>query len=111
MHATLLDLPDPLADVYRTGRCTDVTALYDLTRLYKANKEEVITWLALSTQEEISRLDVYQFSKFLKLKKTPRLILRMIKYPMLKANRIPLQLITTIKNKPRRIHCWTLFTI
>ncbi len=71
MHATLLDLPDPLADAYRTGRCTDVTALYDLTRLYKANKEEVITWLALSTQEEISRLDVYQFSKFLKLKKTP----------------------------------------
>ena len=72
MHAALLDLPDPLADVYRTGRCTAVTALYDLTRLYKANKEEVITWLALSTQEEISRLDVYQFSKFLKLKKTPQ---------------------------------------
>ena len=72
MHATLLDLPDPLGEVYRTGRCTDVTALYDLTRLYKANKDEVITWLALSTQEEISRLDVYQFSKFLKLKKTPQ---------------------------------------
>ena len=72
MHAALLDLPDPLADVYRTGRCTDVTALYDLTRLYKANLDEVITWLALSTQEEISRLDVYQFSKFLKLKKTPQ---------------------------------------
>jgi len=69
MHAALLDLPDPLADVYRTGRCTDVTALYDLTRLYKANQEEVITWLALSTQEEISRLDVYQFSQFLKLRK------------------------------------------
>ena len=71
MHAALLDLPDPLSEVYRTGRCIDVTALYDLTRLYKANKEEVITWLALSTQEEISRLDVYQFSQFLKLKKTP----------------------------------------
>jgi ParB family chromosome partitioning protein len=71
MHAALLDLPDPLGEVYRTGRCTDVTALYDLTRLYKANKEEVITWLALSTQEEISRLDVYQFSQFLKLKKMP----------------------------------------
>ena len=71
MHATLLDLPDPLGEVYRTGRCTDVTALYDLTRLYKANQEEVITWLALSTQEEISRLDVYHFSQFLKLKKTP----------------------------------------
>jgi ParB family chromosome partitioning protein len=111
MHAALLDLPDPLAEVYRTGRCTDVTALYDLTRLYKANKDEVITWLALSTQEEISRLDVYQFSKFLKLKKHPRLILRMIKHPMLKANRISLQLTTTIKNKPPRIHCWTLFTI
>ncbi len=69
MHAALLDLPDPLGEVYRTARCTDVTALYDLTRLYKANKEEVITWLALSTQEEISRLDVYQFSQFLKLRK------------------------------------------
>ncbi|MXS79123.1 ParB/RepB/Spo0J family partition protein [Nitrosomonas sp. JL21] len=70
MHAALLDLPDPLGKVYRSGRCTDVTALYDLTRLYKANKEEVITWLAFSTQEEISRLDIYQFSQFLKLKKT-----------------------------------------
>lgn len=71
MHAALLDLPDPLGELYRSGRCTDVTALYDLTRLYKANKDEVITWLALSTQEEISRLDVYHFSQFLKLKKTP----------------------------------------
>ncbi|MER0171871.1 MAG: ParB/RepB/Spo0J family partition protein [Nitrosomonas sp.] len=69
MHATLLDLPDPLGEVYRSGRCTDVTALYDLTRLYKANEEEVMTWLTLCTQEEISRLDVYQFSKFLKLRK------------------------------------------
>ena len=69
MHCALLDLPDPIAAVYRSGRCTDVTALYDLTRLYKANNEEVIIWLATSTQEEISRLDVKQFSKFLKLKK------------------------------------------
>ncbi len=69
MHCALLDLPDPIAVVYRSGRCTDVTALYDLTRLYKANNEEVIIWLATSTQEEISRLDVKQFSKFLKLKK------------------------------------------
>ena len=71
MHAALLDLPDPLGELYRSGRCTDVTALYDLTRLYKSNLDEVITWLALSTQEEISRLDVYQFSQFLKLKKAP----------------------------------------
>jgi ParB family transcriptional regulator, chromosome partitioning protein len=70
MHAALLDLPDPIANVYRSGRCIDVTALYDLTRLYKTNKEEVINWLALSTEEEISRLDVHQFTRFLKLKKT-----------------------------------------
>lgn len=69
MHCALLDLPDPIAAIYMSGRCTDVTALYDLTRLYKANNEEVIIWLATSTQEEISRLDVKQFSKFLKLKK------------------------------------------
>lgn len=69
MHCALLDLPDPIAEIYLSGRCTDVTALYDLTRLYKANNEEVLIWLATSTQEEISRLDVKQFSKFLKLKK------------------------------------------
>ena len=69
MHCALLDLPDPIAAIYMSGRCTDVTALYDLTRLYKANNEEVIIWLATSTEEEISRLDVKQFSKFLKLKK------------------------------------------
>ena len=70
MHAALLDLPDPIDKVYRSGRCTDVTALYDLTRLYKTNTEEVINWLMLSTEEEISRLDVHQFTRFLKQKKT-----------------------------------------
>ena len=69
-HAALLDLPDTIDEVYRSGRCTDVTAVYDLTRLYKANKEEVINWLNLSAPEEISRLDVKHFSKFLELKKT-----------------------------------------
>ena len=68
-HAALLDLPDPIDEVYRSGRCTDVTAIYDLTRLYKANKEEVINWFNLSAPEEISRLDVKHFSKFLELKK------------------------------------------
>ncbi|SEN52701.1 ParB/RepB/Spo0J family partition protein [Nitrosomonas marina] len=68
-HAALLDLPDPIDEIYRTGRCTDVTAIYDLTRYYRANKEEVINWLNLSAPEEISRLDVKQFGKFLEQKK------------------------------------------
>lgn len=68
-HAVLLDLPDPIDEVYRSGRCTDVTAIYDLTRFYKANKEEVINWLNLSVPEEISRLDVKHFGKFLEQKK------------------------------------------
>jgi len=70
MHAALLDLPDPIASIYMSGRCTDVTALYDLTRLYKTNQEEVANWLETITQEEIGRFDVKQYSKFLKLKKT-----------------------------------------
>jgi ParB family transcriptional regulator, chromosome partitioning protein len=69
-HAALLDLPDPIDDIYRSGRCTDVTALYDLTRLYKVNQEEVINWLNVSAMVEISRLDVKQFNKFLEHKKT-----------------------------------------
>jgi len=69
-HAALLDLPDPIDEVYRSGRCIDVTALYDLTRLYKTNRDEVTNWLNLSAPEEISRLDVQHFNTFLKQKKT-----------------------------------------
>lgn len=68
-HAALLDLPDPIDEVYRSGRCTDVTAIYDLTRYYKVSKEEVINWINISAPEEISRLDVKHFGKFLELKK------------------------------------------
>lgn len=68
-HAALLALPDPIDEVYRSGRCTDVTAIYELTRLYKANQEEVTSWLTLSAPEEISRLDVKHFNQFLAQKK------------------------------------------
>ncbi|WP_204799956.1 ParB/RepB/Spo0J family partition protein [Nitrosomonas nitrosa] len=68
-HAALLDLPDPIDEVYRSGRCTDVTAIYDLTRYYKVSKEEVINWINISAPEEISRLDVKHFGKFLEQKK------------------------------------------
>lgn len=68
-HAALLDLPDSIDEVYRSGRCADVTAIYDLTRYYKVNKGEVINWLNLSAPEEISRLDVKHFGKFLEQKK------------------------------------------
>ncbi len=68
-HAALLDLPDAIDAVYRSGRCADVTAIYDLTRYYKVSKEEVIHWLNLSAPEEISRLDVKHFGKFLEQKK------------------------------------------
>jgi ParB family chromosome partitioning protein len=68
-HAALLDLPDPIDEVYRSGRCTDVTAIYDLTRYYKVSKAEVINWINISAPEEISRLDVKHFGKFLEQKK------------------------------------------
>jgi ParB family chromosome partitioning protein len=50
-HATLLDLPDPIAKAFQNGRCKDVTLIYDLVGLYKKHSEGVSRWLADADQE------------------------------------------------------------
>lgn len=44
-HAALLELPEPLADVFVSGRCHDVTVLNELLTAYRQHPEEVRTWL------------------------------------------------------------------
>lgn len=50
-HVTLLDLPDPIADAFNSGRASDVTVVNELTTAYKQNPEEVTEWLADDAQE------------------------------------------------------------
>lgn len=50
-HVTLLDLPDPIADAFNTGRSGDVTVINELVTAYKKNAQEVRAWLADESQE------------------------------------------------------------
>ena len=50
-HVTLLDLPDPIAKAFNTGRASDVTVVSELVTAFRKNPKEVGAWLADETQE------------------------------------------------------------
>jgi ParB family chromosome partitioning protein len=50
-HVTLLDLPEPLARVFNTGRVRDVTVVNELMTAYKKTPQDVTAWLGDANQE------------------------------------------------------------
>ena len=50
-HVTLLDLPDPIAKVFSSGRCQDVTVINELVTAYKKHPSAVTEWLSDENQE------------------------------------------------------------
>lgn len=66
MHATLLDLPEPLAAIFSTGRCRDVTVIYELVRIHESAPDlrELEGWLADESQE-ITRGSVKLLKEYL----------------------------------------------
>lgn len=50
-HVTLLDLPEPIAQAFNSGRTGDVTVVNELVIAYKGRPIEVADWLADPTQE------------------------------------------------------------
>lgn len=63
-HAALLDLPDPIAQVFNSGRAKDVTVVNELVTAFKKKPEEVTAWLADENQE-ITRGSVKLLREFL----------------------------------------------
>lgn len=63
-HATLLDLPEPIAEVFNTGRAKDVTVVNELVTAYKNAPDEVEAWLNDDTQE-LTRGSVKLLREFL----------------------------------------------
>lgn len=53
-HVTLLDLPEPIADAFNTGRVNDVTVVNELVKAFQKSPDDVMSWLGDETQE-ISR--------------------------------------------------------
>lgn len=56
-HVTLLDLPQPIAAAFNTGRARDVTVINELVTCFKANPGVVTTWLD-SEAQDITRTSV-----------------------------------------------------
>lgn len=63
-HVTLLDLPDPIAVVFNSGRTKDVTVINELVTAYKKQPQEVSIWLGDESQE-ITRGSVKLLREFL----------------------------------------------
>lgn len=56
-HVTLLDLPQPIAAAFNSGRARDVTVINELVTCYKANPGVVASWLDGESQD-ITRTSV-----------------------------------------------------
>ncbi|EPG9766646.1 ParB/RepB/Spo0J family partition protein [Escherichia coli] len=63
-HVTLLDLPEPLAKAFNSGRVNDVTVINELAKVYKKSPEAVTDLLEDETQE-VTRGSVKLLREFL----------------------------------------------
>lgn len=63
-YSTLLKLPDPIAEVFNSGRCEDVTALNQLLTVWKLYPAEVGLWLDDPTVE-VTRASIKRLRAFL----------------------------------------------
>lgn len=63
-HVTLLDLPEPIAVAFNSGRVKDVTVVNELVTAFKKNPDEVVAWLDDDSQE-LTRGSVKLLREFL----------------------------------------------
>ncbi|PPD50851.1 MAG: chromosome partitioning protein ParB [Methylobacter sp.] len=63
-HVVLLDLPDPIAQVFNNGRVKDVTVINELVKLHKKDAEKVGEWLS-DESLEITRGSVEELKEYI----------------------------------------------
>lgn len=63
-HLALLELPDPIADLFNSGACVDLTALNELLVAWKRDSKRVESWLR-NGPAEVTREEVKKLRKFL----------------------------------------------
>ena len=61
-YATLLDLPEVIAEAFRAERTTDVTLIYELVNCHKKDSEATTSWMAAN---EVSRGTVKGLKEFI----------------------------------------------
>ncbi len=65
LHAAALDLPEPVAELFNSGRLTDIAAIFNLKSIFKKYPLELTDWLKYSKPDDITRTKIQQFRKFL----------------------------------------------
>ena len=68
-YATLLDLPEVIAEAFRTERATDVTLIYELVNCHKKDPQATTSWMAAN---EVSRGTVKGLKEFIGSLETAR---------------------------------------
>lgn len=63
-HAILLDLPSPIAEVFYSERCNDVTVINEVVKLAKSHEAEVYDWIA-DADQELTRSELKRLKDFL----------------------------------------------
>lgn len=66
-HVTLLNLPEPIANAYNSGRVNDVTIVNELVKACKKHPNEVVAWL--SDGQEVTRGSVKMLREYLDVKR------------------------------------------
>lgn len=61
-HLALLNHPEPIADLYRTGRCSSAKNLYELGKLFEKHPVEVKAFLQAG-DEELTRASIRQLTE------------------------------------------------
>jgi ParB family chromosome partitioning protein len=68
-HINLLDLPEPIAQAFNSGRAKDVTVVNELVTAFKKNPREVADWLEDNDGQDITRSAVKLLREFLEEKR------------------------------------------
>lgn len=63
-HLALLSLPKPIENLYKEGRCKDVTLINDLATIFKKDPAEVTNWIDDKTQD-INRTSIRILKEYL----------------------------------------------
>lgn len=95
-HANLLDLPDVIADAFRTGRAKDVTVVSELLIAYKKYAIEVSEWLR-DERQEVTRGTVKRLREYLNEVNHPLIYEAGLPVPKLREN-LPKTIKDTLAN-------------
>lgn len=80
LHAAALDLPDPIAELFNSGKITDIFAIFNLKKIFKSYPLELVDWLNITRPEDITRSKIQQFRNFLESKVEEKNIVNELTY-------------------------------